>query len=162
MAGLVCYPGFLRLQMEDMVWPGRGVRYLDHVVLDSSAGPGTVTGFNQDGQALVNGTRATRIVTARDRWVTPVVMNLARSVAADFDTKTGGLAPVGLYAVADALEEEGCNLEPLLKHLRGYHPCGNCVATTPAPCPYCSVHRYFRFGSMRYLGTWGLSAVLGY
>ncbi len=55
-------------------------------------------------------------------WLTPTVVSLAHAAYDSRDPQTGHLDPLTLAAVADALEEAGCDSEPLLAHLRD-RPC---------------------------------------
>lgn len=55
-------------------------------------------------------------------WLTATVVGLAQAAYDARDPETGHLDPLALAAVADALEEAGCDSEPLLAHLRD-RPC---------------------------------------
>jgi hypothetical protein len=58
-------------------------------------------------------------------WLTPAVVGIARRVydGRDFDA---------LPVLADALEEAGCQDEAVLRHLRGWEPCPDCLGTGSA------------------------------
>ena len=71
---------------------------------------------------------------ARRRMLTPTVRQLTQA-AYDHRQPDGSLDPVSLAAVADSLEEAGCDRQEVLVHLR-------------SPGPY-------------YRGMWGLDMVLG-
>lgn len=53
-----------------------------------------------------------------DLW--GLASGLAQAAYEERDPQTGHLDPLTLAAVADALEEAGCDSEPLLRHLRGW------------------------------------------
>lgn len=155
-----CYTSLLDLLHSS------GVPYsLHHLVLDSSVGRGLVTGFDErTGRALVLGKPAEKIVTAHERWVTPEIHQMAQAIACSFDLETGELDVVGLAALADALEEKGCDCVELLQHLRGYHSCSHFhqEKTESGQCAACQGAGYIQVESPRYLGSWGLWQVLGY
>jgi hypothetical protein len=55
-------------------------------------------------------------------WNNATVLNLAQSAYEDRELPTGGLRPVRLAMLADALEDAGCTDTDLLGHLRGPGP----------------------------------------
>lgn len=54
-------------------------------------------------------------------WLTPAAQQMAQVI--ERDGQGGFLDTVGLAALADRLEEDGCTLAPLLAHLRGGEAC---------------------------------------
>lgn len=55
------------------------------------------------------------------------IRSLAQATYDSRDSDTGHLDPVRLAVLADALEEAGCDSEPLLRHLRGWRRCRACA-----------------------------------
>lgn len=58
----------------------------------------------------------------RSPWLTQQVVSLATAAYDHRDPATGHLDPVRLAILADALEEVGCDSEPILAHLRSPGP----------------------------------------
>jgi hypothetical protein len=118
-------------------------------------------------------------------WLTPQVLTLARvayekrQVADECDEKgnwpgtTGSLDPLTLCALADALEEAGCDSEGLLRHLRGFRPCWGChgdfahpprrhLSTLTGLCVQCpDDHGWELLPGPHVRGCWALDLVLG-
>lgn len=100
---------------------------------------------------------------ARCPWRTPTVLSLA-AAAYQEQAQDGSLDPARLAILADALEEEGCQEETLLRHLRGI--CETCegvgafrsAGAGAVPCRACN-------GSgacgPHVRGCWSLDCVLG-
>lgn len=52
------------------------------------------------------------------RYITPAVLQLAEQVTRDRRPVSGHIEPLGLQVLADMLEENGCDHQEVLKHLR--------------------------------------------
>ncbi len=90
-------------------------------------------------------------------WLTPTVVGLARAAYGSRDPETGHLDPLTLAAVADALEEAGCDDRAVLNGLRGLAPC----AHDAGPCDDCGGSGWRPSPVPRYRGFWPLDLVLG-
>lgn len=64
-------------------------------------------------------------------WLTPAVLGIARRA---YDDRDFAALPV----LADALEEAGCREEPVLRHLRGWEQCPECVDPSGGARLYCT------------------------
>jgi hypothetical protein len=103
-------------------------------------------------------------------WLTTTVLSIAHRCYDDCDWDA-------MPILADALEEAGCQEEALLRHLRGWELCRDCMLPSPEEaeygggvywCPGCggtengNVHAYWmplRCGHVR--GCWSLDLLLG-
>lgn len=108
--------------------------------------------------------------TLRGRWVTPQTVALARAALDDGD-EFGNMDTVRLAVLADSLEENGCDDDYLLGHLRGLAPCGWCLQGTHGMEQACGGHGYGRYGLGHHgwlksqtphpVGCWAVDMVLG-
>ena len=79
----------------------------------------------------------------------------------------GTLDPVRLAVLADALEEAGCDNEPLLRHLRGWWPCRTCDGEgchgeyMQNVCENCGGTGWARLYTPHVRGCWALDLILG-
>jgi hypothetical protein len=64
-------------------------------------------------------------------WLTPTVLGIARRA---YDDRDFAALPV----LADALEEAGCREEPVLRHLRGWEQCPECLDPSDGARLYCT------------------------
>jgi hypothetical protein len=63
-----------------------------------------------------------RPISINPIWITPTVLDLARSAYDERIMPSGELEPANLAVLSDALEEAGCDDEDILNHLRGPGP----------------------------------------
>jgi len=81
----------------------------------------------------------------------------------------GTLDPALLSVLADALEDDGCEDEPLLRHLRGWERCRPCLGRlrdgrgepVGGTCPACFDSGWVRSPNPHVRGCWVLDLVLG-
>lgn len=79
----------------------------------------------------------------------------------------GALDPACLAVLADALEEAGCDNEPLLRHLRGWWPCRTCDGEgchgeyMQNVCENCGGTGWARLYTPHVRGCWALDLILG-
>lgn len=79
----------------------------------------------------------------------------------------GTLDPIRLAILADALEEAGCDNEPLLRHLRGWWPCRTCDGEgchgeyMQNVCENCGGTGWARLYTPHVRGCWALDLILG-
>lgn len=87
---------------------------------------------------------------------------------------TGGLDPNRLLVLADALEEGGCNILELLRHLRGQERCWHCLGEGRAVhtrgkgkhpgkdfCHYCAASGFLLLMGPHVRGCWAVDLILG-
>lgn len=101
-------------------------------------------------------------------WLTPTALSLAQA-AYDERLPDGTLDPARLAVLADALEDDGCEDGPLLRHLRGWERCRPCLGRlrdgrggpVGGTCPACFDSGWVRSPSHHVRGCWALDLVLG-
>ena len=100
---------------------------------------------------------------ARCPWLTPTVLSLAQG-AYEERLPDGTLEPARLAVLSDALEEAGCDNEPLLRHLRGWRPCKACPRENHKHRAKCVCNwngGYVYEPGPHYRGCWAVDLVLG-
>jgi hypothetical protein len=97
-------------------------------------------------------------------WFTPDVVSVARAAYEARDPVTGHIDSTRLAILADALEEEGCASEELLRHLRGHDRC-YCRGGRAGPAhgneELCGGSGWAKATGPHVRGCWALDLVLG-
>ena len=88
-------------------------------------------------------------------WLTPTVLSMAQDIYGNEDWEA-------LPILADPLEEAGCNNEDILRHLRGFERCPECViyGNQWFDCPLCDGKGWVTSRGPHLQGCWALDLIL--